>query len=260
MSLIQAVVLGLVQGVTEFIPVSSSAHLVLFPHLFGWKDQGLAYDVALHWGTLAALILYFRGDILSLAKGALGRGEKNAGRLAWGIVLATIPAAAAGVFLDDYVETIFRRPERIAGALILFGILLGIADRLGRKEGTLETVDWKIALGIGCAQALAIMPGVSRSGSTITAALLLGLSRVEAARYSFLLGIPVIMGAGILKIRDISPEMLDAVFFLGIAVSFISGYGAIRFLLGFLSKKGLTGFAVYRVALGLTIIAFALAR
>ncbi len=250
MSLLQAVVLGLVQGVTEFIPVSSSAHLALFPWLLHWPDQGLAYDVALHWGTLAALLVYFRRDLMRIASGALGDGGNPERRLAIGIVIATIPAAAAGLLLNDYVETIFRKPAHIALSLMIFGLLLGAADRFGRKRLAFEDIDWKLCLGIGCAQALAIFPGVSRSGITLTAALLLGLRRVDSARFSFLLAIPIVLGAGILKLKDLDAASLGAPFFIGIAVSALSGYAAIRFLLGYLEDHGLWLFAAYRLALG----------
>ncbi|MFH2202583.1 MAG: undecaprenyl-diphosphatase UppP [Elusimicrobiota bacterium] len=258
MSIVQAAVLGLVQGITEFVPVSSSAHLALFPWLLKWPDQGLAYDVALHWGTIIALLIYFREDLKKLITATLRGGEQR--QLALGLVLATVPGALAGLLAEDYIETIFRQPERIALSLIVFGILLGIADRVGRKKLELTAIDWRFCLAIGCAQALAVVPGVSRSGITLTAALFLGLRRYDAARFSFLLAIPIVLGAGVLQLKDLSASGLDAAFWTGIAVSTLSGYAAIHFLLDYLKKSSLIIFAGYRVVLGILIILLALLR
>lgn len=249
MNALHAVVLGTVQGLTEFLPVSSSAHLALFPWFLGWRDQGLAFDVALHWGTLLSLVVYFREDLAGFAKAALSGKDSAERRLAFGLALATVPAAVAGVLLDDAVETVFRGPHRIAGALALFGLLLGAADRWGKKSLALTDMDWRFCLAVGAAQALAIVPGVSRSGVTLTAALALGLGRVDAARFSFLLAIPIVAGAGLMKLKDLGGETLGAPVLLGIAASALSGYFAIRFLIGFLKDKSLGVFAVYRVLL-----------
>ncbi len=255
MSLLQAAVLGVVQGVTEFLPVSSSAHLALFPWLFHWPDQGLAYDVALHWGTLAALVLYFRKDLIRLADHGLRKPRSQARRLLIGIVVATIPGVIAGLFLEDLVETVFRKPERMALSLMFFGILLSAADHWGKKIKKIEALDWRLCLGVGMAQALAVMPGVSRSGITITAALALGLRRPDAARFSFLLALPIIFGAGVLKLKDlVSGGGLDLNFFVGILMSALSGYAAVHFLLEFVKKRPVHIFAFYRVALGLLVL------
>lgn len=257
MSLLQAAVLGLVQGLTEFLPISSSAHLAILPRLAGWRDQGLAYDVALHWGTLLAVTAYFRADLAAMAAAAFRRADSPERRLAWGIAWATVPAAAAGLLLEDYVETLFRSPAPIAAALMTFGLLLWGADRWGARRRPLSAMGLRDCLLIGAAQALAIVPGVSRSGVTLTAALALGLTRSDGARFSFLLGVPVILGAGILKARDLSPAQIDAAFWTGIAVSAVSGLAAIRLLLAWVRGRSLAVFAVYRLLLGLALLLFA---
>jgi len=257
MEILQAAVLGVVQGITELLPVSSSAHLALVPILTGWPDQGLAYDIALHWGTLFALAAFFWKDWLAFAKAGLRREDSQERRLFDGIVLATIPGALAGLFLNDLVETVFRTPVSIGVLLGFFGLLLAGADWAGRKNRTLRTFTWKDCLIIGAAQSLAVMPGVSRSGVTITAALLLGASRVEAARFSFLMAVPIVLGAGVLKLKDLPPGTIDGAFWTGIVLSFATGLVAIRFLLDFLRRRSLLVFGVYRVALGLLVILLA---
>lgn len=257
MSLLQAAVLGLVQGLTEFLPISSSAHLALLPRLAGWRDQGLAYDVALHWGTLLAVAAYFRADLAAMAAAAFRRKDSPERRLAWGIAWATLPAAAAGLLLEDHVETVFRDPGPIAVALMAFGLLLWASDRWGAKGRSLPALRLRDCLLIGAAQALAIIPGVSRSGVTLTAALALGLTRPDGARFSFLLGVPVILGAGVLKARDLAPSQLDAAFWTGILVSALSGLAAIRLLLSWVRGRGLWVFAVYRLLLGAALLLLA---
>jgi undecaprenyl-diphosphatase len=253
MSPLQSIVLGLIQGVTEFLPVSSSAHLVIVPWFAAWPDQGLAYDIALHWGTLLSLLVYFRTELVGFARAATRGKDSPERRLAFGLVLATVPGAAAGLLFEDLIETLFREPERIAFALAAFGLLLGAADRLGAKKLSVKDLTWKTCLFVGCAQALAIMPGVSRSGITLTAALIIGLRRVDAARFAFLMAIPIVLGAGILKVKDLAPTDITTAFWLGIAVSAISGYAAIRFLIRFLEARSLQMFAAYRVILAIFI-------
>ena len=197
LSPLQALVLAAVQGVTEFLPVSSSGHLILVPYFLKWPDQGLAFDIATHVGTLLAILVYFRQDVRDLIIGfftgapSSADADYNPRHLAWMIVLATVPAGIAGLLFKDWVETQARSALLVAGTTIVYGLLLGIADWLGRRTKSLGEIGWQAALVIGMAQALAIVPGTSRSGITITAALFLGLARPAAARFSFLLGIPV---------------------------------------------------------------------
>ncbi|OIO10912.1 MAG: hypothetical protein AUJ52_02980 [Elusimicrobia bacterium CG1_02_63_36] len=259
MSPLHAAVLGLIQGLGEFLPISSSAHLAVVHPLTGWPDQGLAYDVALHWGTLFAVVLYFWRDLLAIAQDGLTRAPTENTRLFDGLIVATIPAVVAGLALENAAESYFRSPDRIGIALALFGILLGVADRFGAKNRGTGAMTMKDFALIGLAQALAIVPGVSRSGSTMTAALALDLDRVAAARFSFLMAVPVVAGAGILKAKDmLAGGMIDGAFFIGVAVSFFSGLAAIGFLMNFLKRASFTAFAVYRVCFGLFLVWFAL--
>ncbi|HBL16172.1 MAG TPA: undecaprenyl-diphosphatase UppP [Elusimicrobia bacterium] len=250
MTLLHAAVLGAVQGAGELLPISSSAHLILVPWMMRWPDQGLAYDVALHWGTLLALAIVFWKDWLNLAKAGLRREDSQDRRLFDGIVLGTIPGVIAGLAAEKWVESLFRKPEPIAVCLIAFGILLAAADRLGRKEKGFADLGLKECALIGLAQALAIVPGVSRSGITLTAALFMGFRRVEAARFSFLLSVPIVLGAGILKFKDLTPGSLDSSFWTGIVCAAVTGVACIRFLLSYLQKSNLDLFAVYRVLFG----------
>lgn len=255
MTFFQAAALGLVQGLAEFLPISSSAHLILAPRLLGWPDQGLAFDVALHWGTLAALAAAFGREWLVLIRAGLARDGSESSRLFWRIALATLPAAVAGLALEDLAETAFRDPRRIAAALMAFGLLLGAADRIGGGGRSLDGLGLRGCLLIGCAQALALVPGVSRSGITITAGLFLGLARAEAARFSFLLSVPIVLGAGILKLDDVGLAAATGPFWVGIAVAGLSGYAAIKFLLAFVRSRGLAPFVIYRLALGVLLLA-----
>ncbi|MEK6543289.1 MAG: undecaprenyl-diphosphate phosphatase, partial [Elusimicrobiota bacterium] len=246
--------LGIVQGLTEFLPVSSSAHLVLLPWIVRWSYQGLAFDVALHWGTLFAVLFYFRRDWVTLARAAFSSKDPAGKRLAWGLVLATLPAVVVGLLLKDYAETILRKPPLVAGTLIVFGILLGIMDRLGRKSRDVGSLSYTDCLLIGCAQALALVPGVSRSGVTLTMGLFLGLRRDQAARFSFLLSMPVTAGAGVLELRHLTGADLNMAFVSGVAASAVSGMAAIWFLLDYVRKKDLGVFVFYRVCLGVLIL------
>jgi undecaprenyl-diphosphatase len=258
-SAVQAAVLGLIQGLGEFLPISSSAHLAVIPPLTGWPDQGLAYDVALHWGTLLAVVLYFWKDLLSIAKDGLSRVEGENKRLFDGLILATIPGVIAGLAFENLIESYFRAPERVGLALAAFGILLGIADRCGAKEREAGDMGLRDFALIGIAQAFAIVPGVSRSGVTMTAALALGLTRVGAARFSFLMAVPIVAGAGVLKAKELLAGGVDGAFFLGVAISFASGLGAIGFLMNYLKRASFSAFAVYRVLFGAFLIWFSLA-
>ena len=262
----QAIVLGLVQGLAEFLPVSSSAHLILIPWFFGWSDPGLAFDVALHLGTLGAIIVFFWKDLVRLFFGFCRslrkldlRGDSEQ-RLAWLLVLASIPGAAAGLFLEKDAETVFRNPAHIAIVLILLGIILFYADRFGKRKTELEKLNFKNAIIIGLAQAAAVVPGVSRSGATISAGLFLGLNREAAARFSFLLSVPIVAGAGLVKISEVRSEIFSPVFLAGFAASILSGYLAIALLLQIIRKRSYNAFVFYRIALGVLILTLILIK
>ncbi len=265
--MLQAVVLALVQGLTEFLPISSSAHLALIPLLSDWPDQGLAFDCVLHLGSLTAVVLYFRSTLARMGAGfahtlAVRSWHVNAdGKLAWLILIATIPVGLAGLVFKHAVEGELRSISVIALASIGFGLLLWLADATARRRH--HDGHWQLqdALLVGIAQAVALIPGTSRSGITMTAALLLGYTRAAAARFSFLLSIPVIVLAGGLKVKDWiahpdqaagAPELVT-----GYLVSAISAYACIHFFLRFLERTGMTPFIIYRVLLGIALLALA---
>ncbi len=259
MNLIEAIILGITQGLTEFIPVSSSGHLVLMHKLLGVTDSGLAFDVALHVGTLLALVIFFYKDIWQLILGLLGKNDKS--RLALLLVVATIPAVVVGVLLESAAESAFRSVRLVSIDLIIAAILMLLAERFAkrRKRHTkLPDTSTKQALTIGIAQAAAIVPGISRSGATITAGLFTGMDRVAATRFSFLLAMPITFGA-IIKVLSgndaISQFSGNAdIFLVGIITAFVSGVLAIKFLLNYLSKHSLAVFAYYRILIGLVAI------
>ncbi len=257
MDLIQIVVLALLQGLTEFLPISSSAHLILVPVLTGWQDQGLAFDVAVHIGTLIAIVWYFRHELIAMAQDwgrSLNGGKTTANsRLAWAVLLGTIPAGLAGLAFKDFIETSLRSPLVIATTTILFGLLLWWADAHGRRERDEHTLTWRDVLLVGCAQALALIPGTSRSGITMTAALMLGLTREGAARFSFLLSVPIILLAGGFKTLDLL-QMEGAVdwlaLILGTLLSAVSAYLCVHLFLKALERIGMLPFVIYRLLLG----------
>lgn len=272
MNVLQAIVLGVLQGLTEFLPISSSAHLVIIRWAFGWECNDVAFDVALHFGTLIALVLYFWRDWFDMV-GTYLRSTKtrpvvgksmsvqNTGRFfLWPVVLACVPAGLAGALLEHQVESTFRQQPYLVGtALIALGILLYLGARLGKNSRPLDGVmarDWII---VGLAQALAIVPGVSRSGITITAGLFTGLKRDAAAQFSFLLGAPVILGAAVFELPDAvrvglaDGNMLSLV--AGMAASVLVGYLCIGFLMRYLRERGVGLFVWYRVLLGLAVFA-----
>jgi undecaprenyl-diphosphatase len=261
MDLIQALVLALVQGLTEILPVSSSGHLVLVPHFLGWPDQGLAYDVALHVGTLFAVIAYFRrevgGMVVSWTGSLAGRPLDADARLAWRLILATVPAAIVGLVFNDWIETHLRSPQVITFTLIGYGLLLGWADRRAPARRSETETTWRDALIIGCAQALALVPGTSRSGITITAARLLGLTRTGAARFSFLMSIPVIALAGGYKFLQLAlgDEAVEwGLILTGMAVAFASTLASIHILLLLVQRISFMPFVIYRLLLGAVLI------
>lgn len=262
MTVFQAVILGLVQGLGEFLPISSSAHLVLVPWLFKWQDPGLAFDVALHIGTLIAVLAYFWRDWINLLKGGIkGLGNPD-GRLFWYLMVSCIPGAGIGFLLEDQAETIFRSPLLIATMLITMGIILYLVDRGSRKELDLEHINLKLSFLIGLSQALAIIPGVSRSGITMTTGLALGLTRETSARFSFLLSAPIICGAAVVKLPDLlaQPGTFSLPFISGVLVAAAAGLASIHFLLQYLRTESFLPFAWYRFILGAIVIVVAVVR
>ena len=261
MDWLQITVLALVQGLTEFLPVSSSAHLIIVPNLFGWPDQGLAFDVAVHIGTLTAVVAYFRNDLWLMARDWSGslitRQPTSNSRLAWWVIFATLPAVLFGLFLNHGLEQALRNPLLIAATTIGFGVLLWWSDIKGQQIRDEYSLSFKDIFIIGVAQAIALIPGTSRSGITITAALLLGLTREAAARFSFLLSIPIILGAGLLKITDLI-ESNDPIpwndLMLGTLISAVGAYIVIAVFLKWINKIGMAPFAWYRFALGVLLI------
>ena len=260
MEIIQIVVLALVQGLTEFLPISSSAHLILVPVLTDWPDQGLAFDVAVHAGTLTAVVLYFRKELARMLVewfASFKGGLTPDARLAWAVLIGTIPVGLAGLVFKDFIETELRSPMVIAVATIVFGLLLGFADKTGKRDKDEYGLSFIDVLIIGLAQALALIPGTSRSGITITAALMLGMKPEAAARFSFLLSIPVIFLAGSLEtidylsdasIQDAQPLLLGAL------ISAISAYACIHYFLKLLDRIGMMPFVAYRLVLGAVLV------
>lgn len=256
-SITQALLLGVVQGLSEFLPISSSGHLVIFPWLFGFSDPGLSFDVALHAGTLIAVLGYFWRDWCNIFHLRDDMPEYRAlPKALLFLVIATIPGAIAGALLEKEAETVFRNPLLIAATLFIFGALLLITDLFGRKTRTLETVTLRDALAIGCAQALAIVPGVSRSGITITAALARGIDRASAARFSFLLSTPIIFAALLANMSPILSAGVNLPFAVGVLSSAVSGYLAIFSLIRFVERASYQVFFWYRVAIALLIVFF----
>jgi undecaprenyl-diphosphatase len=262
MEIVQIVTLALVQGLTEFLPISSSAHLILTPYLFGWSDQGLAFDVAVHVGTLAAVASYFRKQVVAISTDLLhstGPREpltENA-RLGWSIILATLPIAGFGLVAKSWAETDFRSPLVIAATTIGFGVLLWIFDMKGKRVRNEYSIGWGDALIIGLFQAIALVPGTSRSGSTMTAGLMLGLTRQAASRFSFLLSIPTIAMSGGLVTLDLlrSAETVDWIALLwGAILSFATAYLCIHYFLKFIERMGMLPFVLYRFALGAALL------
>lgn len=261
MSDLQVVVLAIVQGLTEFLPISSSGHLVLVPSAFGWSDQGMAFDVAVHFGSLAAVLTYFRGDIVALLRGSGqilgGKLATFEARLALGLALATVPAAVTGLLLAGWIGEHLRSPSVIVLTLSGYAILMLLADRFGRRNRVLSDVGLRDALLIGLAQALALVPGTSRSGVTITAAMALGFERTDAARFSFLLAVPVILLATAYELTVLlraDAAIAWGQLLAGAAISGIVAYLSIQFFMRFVQRVGLLPFVIYRLTLAAVIL------
>lgn len=260
MGIFQTLCLGIIQGITEFLPISSSAHLILAPVLAGWKDQGVAFDLAVHVGTLLAVVLYFRKDVTSLIKDGVAslvqRRFIGQGVMAAYLAVGTVPAALAGLLLLDLIDNQLRSVEVIFFTTLIFGLLLGWADWRPRQHRAIASLSWRDVLLIGLAQAVALIPGTSRSGITITAALMLGLSREAAARFSFLLAIPITVLAASAKLLEVAAD--DSVvdwtgFLLGGVTSFIMALTAIHFFLKWLNRFGMWPYVIYRLGLAALI-------
>jgi undecaprenyl-diphosphatase len=268
MDLLQAFLLGVFQGATEFLPVSSSGHLVLVPWLLGWASPGIAFDTIVHWGTALAVIAYFWRDWLSLISAAFRSLRYRSladpqARLFWLILLGTVPAALAGWLLEDFFMRMFARPAAAAAFLLVTAALLTISEWLGRRERDLNPLAWPDALAVGLAQALAIFPGISRSGATIAAGLAQGLRREAAARFSFLLATPIILGAGLLEVIGLAQNGDLATQAPALVIGFLSagivGFGCIHFLLRYLQRRQLYPFAVYCAVVGVACLIVRLA-
>src|SRR3954447_21643159 len=263
MNALQAIVLGLVQGLTEFLPISSSGHLRIVPAFFGWEDPGAAFTAVIQLGTMAAVLLYFREDLWRIARAWLRslrdpsmRSDLDA-RMGWYIGIGTIPIAIIGFIFKDQIENGARDLYLIGTTLIVFGFVLLLADQTARQTRGLADLDRRDGILIGCAQALALVPGVSRSGATITGGLLLGFDRESAARYSFLLSIPAVVLSGLFELRHIGESGGAGAVPTAIAtvLAFVVGYASIAFLLRWLTSHSLVVFVVYRVALGALVLA-----
>lgn len=260
MTIFQAIILGIVQGLTELLPISSSAHLFLVPWAFNWNIPE-SFDVALHFGTLLAIGIFFFKDWIGLIKGGykqvVKKEKTTEGRMFWYIVIATIPGGAIGFVLDKFAEDILTQPIIIAIALIVMGIILYIVDKNAKASTTYEKMNFKQTFLIGLSQALAFIPGVSRSGVTMTTGRLLGVDRESTAKYSFMLSAPIVLAATAYKFKDF---VFDIPFIIGVVVSFLVGILVIKFLLEYLKKGSFKWFAIYRVILGIAVIAYFFVR
>ena len=262
MDFLRAVVLGVVQGLTEFLPISSSAHLAIIPKLLGWDDPGAAYTAVIQIGTELAVLLYFWRDIWTIGsgwvRGVFSREARQAPewRMGWFVIIGSVPIVLLGLLLQDAIDREFRNLWVIGTTLIVLGIVLGIAERVGRKTSPIDDLTMTHAILLGLAQAGALVPGVSRSGATISMGLLLGYERAAATRYAFLLAIPAVVGAGIFKLKDIGGDNTYGVgpTIVGTVVSFVVGLAVIHWLLKYVSTHSYTPFVVYRVGLGAVVL------
>lgn len=266
MTVWQAIILGVLQGLAEFLPISSSAHLALTPWIFGWESPGLAFDVALHVGTLAAVLWFFRAQWAALARAAwrilsTRRIETEEEKRVLFLVIATIPGGIGGLLLAEYAETVFRTPALIATTLIIMGVILWAVDRFASQARPLGEMRWTHALLFGLAQVLALVPGVSRSGSTMTAGRAMGFHRESAAVFAFLMSMPITAAAAAYEVpKAIGEGGLGAPIVAGVIASALSGWLAISVLLKYVARHGFGVFAAYRIALGLGILALVAAR
>jgi undecaprenyl-diphosphatase len=264
MNAFQAIVLGIVQGLTEFLPISSSGHLRIVPALFGWEDPGAAFTAVIQLGTMAAVLLYFRADLWRIASAWLRslrdrsvRGDLDA-RLGWYIILGTIPIGVLGLAFKDPIETEFRSLELIGTTLIVFGLVMLAAEAVSRRDRPLREITRRDGFLIGCAQALALVPGVSRSGATISAGLFLNFDRAAAARYSFLLSVPAVVLSGLFELRHAGEGNLPiGATAIATLLAFVTGYASIAFLLRYLARHSIGVFVGYRLVLGAMVIALA---
>lgn len=262
MSIFEAIVLGLVQGLTEFLPISSSAHLRIVPAFAGWEDPGSAFTAVIQLGTMAAVLLYFRQDLWNIARAWVReirlpyRKRSHEANLGWFIILGTIPVAVFGLIFSDQIESGARNLYLIGTVLILFSFVMLVADRVGSRVRTLDHLNARDGLWIGLAQSLALVPGVSRSGATISAGLLRGFDRAAAARYSFLLSVPAVVLSGLFELRKIGGEgaVGAAPTIVATLVAFVSGYAAIAWLLRYLATHSLSLFVAYRIPLGVLVL------
>ena len=267
MTVFQSLILGIIQGLTELLPISSSAHLNILPWIFGWTNNSEfniafeGFDVALHFGTLLAIGIFFFKDWLELIKGgfdlAVKKEKSQEGKMFWYIVAATLPGGIIGLVLDKFVGDTLKQPIIIAIALIIMGIILYIVDKKAKSDTKYEQMTFKQTFLIGISQCLAFIPGVSRSGITMTTGRSMGISRESVAKYSFMLSAPIVLAATILKLKDF---VINIPFFIGILASFIVGIFVIKFLLEYLKKGSLKVFAIYRVVFGIIIIIFTLIK
>jgi undecaprenyl-diphosphatase len=265
LTVFQAIVLGVLQGLSEFLPISSSAHLALTPWLLGWEQPGLAFDVALHLGTLIALVWFFWQEWVTLFRAFVSivrkrKIETESERRFAFVVAATIPGAAAGYILQDYARSVFRTPALTGTMLIVMGVILWLVDRSARQDRSIQDMTWKQAICIGLAQMFAIIPGVSRSGSTITAGRAFGFSREAAAVFSFLMSLPIITAAVVFEGRHAIADGISAPLVAGVIASAASGWLAISVLLKFVARHSYGVFALYRVVIGIGVLAIALTR
>ena len=268
MSILHAFVLGLVQGLSEFLPISSSAHLIFIPWLFKWPDPGLGYDVALHWGTLLAVLAYFWQDVWLLIKGFFHSlmpstrdlKENIYQKLVWLLIIASVPGAIIGYLLESKAESALRNPLYVALTLAVFGLLLLVADLYGKKIKNLDRITWLDALWIGLSQALAIFPGVSRSGSTIATGLALGFKREDAARFSFLMSIPIIFGAGLVSLKHFHDGVTSSELLVGFITAAIFGFLSIKYMLQYLARHDYKIFTWYRLLAAAVVIIIYLVR
>ncbi|MBW7927165.1 MAG: undecaprenyl-diphosphate phosphatase [Fimbriimonadaceae bacterium] len=263
MGVLEAIVLGIAQGLTEFLPISSTAHIRVIPAFFGWADPGAAFTAVIQLGTLLAVLIYFRGDIARIAK-AWFRGltdpsarREQDSKMGWTIALGTIPILVLGLAFKNQIEKDWRSLEIIGWTLIGMGLLMGAAERFGPQRRGVDSVTWKDGLWVGIWQSMALIPGASRSGSTITGGLIFGLDRATAARFSFLLSIPSIFAAGLLSMKEHASALFGAQavpVLVATVAAFVSGYWAIDFLLKFLARRSVYVFVVYRVVLGAILL------